>query len=118
MNRTIKFRAWDTYCNRMRWEEDYGIVPDTGKPHWIHDQEFIQGKATQLILMQFTGFLDSEGKEVYEGDILEIYIQGDKQVSAYIVNSIEEFYFDLNREDSYYRITAYKLLGNIFENES
>lgn len=67
----FKFRAWDTSHNRMRYEEDYAIVPDTGKPHWIHDQEFIQEEATQLILMQCIGLKDVEGKLIYEGDLIQ-----------------------------------------------
>lgn len=68
----FKFRAWDTYCKRMRYEEDYVIVSDTGKPHWIHDQETIQGEATQLILMQSTGIKDVENNLTYEGDKVEL----------------------------------------------
>lgn len=71
MNKVTKFRAWDTYLKRMRYEEDYVIVPDTGKPHWIHDNKLLQGEAKQLILIQFTGLYDCERKEVWEGDILE-----------------------------------------------
>ncbi len=68
--RQIKFRAWDIYLKRFRDEMDYVVDPDTGLPHWIHDNEYLQGVAEQLILNQFTGLLDKNGKEVYEGDIV------------------------------------------------
>ena len=68
----FKFRAWDTDWLRMRYEEDYVIVPDTGNPHWIHNQETIQREATQLILMQCTGLKYSTDQLIYEGDIVKL----------------------------------------------
>lgn len=69
--RPIKFRAWDIYLKRFRDEMDYVVDPETGLPHWIHDNEYLQGVAEQLILNQFTGLLDKNGKEVYEKDIIK-----------------------------------------------
>ncbi len=67
---------------------------------------------------RYTGRRDEIGKEVYEGDKLEVYRQGDKQKNPYVVGDICEFYFDLNTIDSYMRIEekSLKIIGNIHEN--
>jgi len=68
----MKYKAWDTGAKRWRDEFDWVINPETGKPHWIHDLEFYQGEATQLVLCRSTEFFDIENNEVFEFDTVQL----------------------------------------------
>jgi uncharacterized phage protein (TIGR01671 family) len=64
--RIIKFRAWDKQRGKMsQWKNllDYANYVSGGG-----NEVF---KNPDLLLMQFTGITDKDGKEIYEGDIVK-----------------------------------------------
>lgn len=63
--RTIKFRAWDKEEKVMR------DADDTGDGKALPLNTLVKSLTTRSFeLMQFTGLLDKNGKEIYEGDIV------------------------------------------------
>lgn len=70
MTREIKFRAWDI--------ENKQMIP-VGKLLFFDDDTIHVGNrptsyrgVQQLILMQYTGLKDKNGKEIYEGDVIKV----------------------------------------------
>jgi uncharacterized phage protein (TIGR01671 family) len=111
--REIKFRAWDKHKKEM-----YEV------PDW--DIGTVLNPQCNYIPMQFTGLYDKNGKEIYEGDILNITNRyDDYEIYASIEWDNEEARWGYCKKDgddvevgSLYDIGAneYEVIGNIYEN--
>lgn len=114
--RELKFRAWDIKNNRYVGVHrlildqfgaiDYADVVYNGKLYKLYPSE--------VIIEQYTGLKDKNGKEIYEGDVLESTWNGDKAVVVW--NNVEgewEHYADFN---TYSKYGGSVVIGNIHEN--
>ena len=120
MNREIKFRVFDKKIGKIFKAHDlrftaeeaiyevcHDTIRDDGGKHW----EFTDFK--EVVLMQYTGLKDIEGKEIYEGDIILGY------KNPHVVTFADGAFY-LTYKNSSVRLSrtcgALKIIGNIFEN--
>lgn len=62
MSREIKFRVWDESQRYMAYQVTPGLETIQSFTHHFGDKK----------LLQFTGLKDYEGKEIYDGDIVQV----------------------------------------------
>lgn len=120
MEREIKFRVWD--IDNKRWVKHLTLCVDLFMPKsWFR-------------VMQFTGLLDKNGNEIYEGDVLEFKNDLGKHIKHQVfykegglcVNTHNDDFHKPSNEIVFYEACAdmqnsgwlkqCETIGNIYEN--
>jgi hypothetical protein len=101
MSRAIKYRAWaDEKIHDVRAIS----FTETGEVHRILDTEGVQ--RVPKALLQFTGFKDKHGREVYDGHVLAV----NGQARIVIKWESNRWNHQLPKK------TIYEIIGDIYQN--
>ncbi|MBD8522371.1 YopX family protein [Lysinibacillus fusiformis] len=137
MSREIKFRAWDKTYNFMSYKVLVGNTDTTDENYTAHciwvDPEKVDYKRepgwmnfdelSDVVLMQYTGLKDKNGKEIFEGDILTDH--GDEGPLYIEYSTVHAAFVFVDKFDpsgtTVYTTTCisyggFEIIGNIYEN--
>lgn len=122
MTREIKFRAWDKDEKEMKEIINIGFYDSKSEPLVITGIDRIS--IPNYELMQYTGIKDKNGKEIYEGDIVEWkYLKTwhkneVRWVGGGFVVTTSGFKDDLNEPQDLLLVSilSCEVIGNIYEN--
>jgi uncharacterized phage protein (TIGR01671 family) len=123
--RVIKFRAWNRKLRLMCWSGNSKTLQRLLVEKY--DPEIIE----QIDYLQFTGLKDKNGKEIYEGDIVDDIadpgmkwvIQWEKDMCSFVfqnpwekgnLNSFDFMIMEDRRSKK--KQKGYEVVGNIYEN--
>ena len=116
----LKFRAWlkqkqkmDNYIDHISWLEDELYCIGDGITYMV--------SAEDLVLMQSTGLVDKNGKEIFEGDIVKMSKDVYSEPTYY---EVVRHYGGAYRLESkqhgcelWLRHTDCEVVGNVYENK-
>ncbi len=111
--RELKFRYWDHVKNEYKYSGD--VYADVGLSVFFSDAEHYG-----FAIEQFTGLLDSKGRECYEGDIVQPYnVYGNKLGGPQVIAWEDRMFKMGDSTDGLSGIwyNVFEIIGNIHESE-
>ena len=122
MNREIKFRVWDRKIKCWVNNDDLLFLQSSNGNFECYRHKL--DSPDDYIVQQYTGIKDFQGKEIYEGDIVEMdnslmVIEYSEEFGAFVaeVYKVDE---EETEQSYHYYADEYrycKVIGNIFENK-
>ncbi len=129
--RENKFRAWDTFTEKMVFEgfnvigevTCFNAIEQYGNEHPNPTYESSLMRLNDFILMQFTGLSDKNDKELYENDLLvDVYMTLYQVVwlekdARFILSHIKgggDAYLEIDMNPL--ELSLFRRVGNTFEN--
>lgn len=124
--RKLKFRAWEEAENKMYKcivgnndnEDNDFICPMI----WIKGEGWVHSDTCKI--MQYTGFKDIKGQEIYEGDILAYldywWIRIEYDNGSFMVRDADKVRYNnkiCNIPIGHFDISKWRIIGNIYENK-
>jgi len=112
----LGFRVWDNVDKKFT-NCSYEVMNFKGEVGMMDRTTFVKN-CDRFIPLQSTGLFDCDGKEIFEGDIVEKLAHRQQFSWVTVVNNVTEFFnkyyiYEIDEApDSRY----FKVLGNIYEN--
>lgn len=126
-NRVIKFRVWNPEIKMFKYTELYGAWMGLIASKFEDEKDWKPNK--ECAVQQYTGLLDKNNKEIYEGDLIKIHGNNigevkfhngvfgylDKMYSLNKITGLLDFHA-IPHALKYVRANNHEVIGNIFEN--
>ena len=120
-----KFRAWDGAKKEMF--KDTFAITESGQVVVV-EQEFVTSHpdyvfVDHLVIMQSTGIKDKNGKEIFEGDIVDYkgrkaIIKWHGSYASFIYRFVDEMQERVSEWDSLFlAYHHFEIIGNVYENK-